>query len=128
MVFVGCSMEASTLLCCSSAVFVVGIFYSCAPAEDARSARPRTRAPLPVGRAHPHPHPSLQVELKNLNSFRAVQESVDFEIVRQAKCVLFVPEMRHESRLRPEKEAQRSFQGNGSLHNSRLLSGAHTAR
>lgn len=28
-----------------------------------------------------------QVELKNLNSFRAVQESVDFEIVRQAKCV-----------------------------------------
>lgn len=32
-------------------------------------------------------HTRLQVELKNLNSFRAVQESVDFEIVRQAKCV-----------------------------------------
>ncbi|CAN0458175.1 unnamed protein product, partial [Scytosiphon promiscuus] len=26
-----------------------------------------------------------QVELKNLNSFRAVQESVDFEIVRQSR-------------------------------------------
>ncbi len=31
---------------------------------------------------------STQVELKNLNSFRAVQESVDFEIVRQSRYAL----------------------------------------
>lgn len=59
-----------------------------ASAENARSIRPANAlralfAALVRMRTRP------QVELKNLNSFRAVQESVDFEIVRQAKCVFF---------------------------------------
>lgn len=47
---------------------------------------------------------NTKVELKNLNSFRAVQESVDFEIVRQAKCYESGEQIRQETRLWDEKK------------------------
>eukprot|EP00903_Cladosiphon_okamuranus_P020074 g18440.t1 len=47
---------------------------------------------------------NTKVELKNLNSFRAVQESVDFEIVRQAKCHEADEVIRQETRLWDEKK------------------------
>eukprot|EP00611_Tribonema_gayanum_P022093 TRINITY_DN4372_c0_g2_i1.p1 TRINITY_DN4372_c0_g2~~TRINITY_DN4372_c0_g2_i1.p1 ORF type:complete len:596 (-),score=179.83 TRINITY_DN4372_c0_g2_i1:288-1940(-) len=45
-----------------------------------------------------------KVELKNLNSFRAVQESTDYEIIRQGKCYETGETIRQETRLWDEKE------------------------
>ncbi|CAB1102915.1 unnamed protein product [Ectocarpus sp. CCAP 1310/34] len=45
-----------------------------------------------------------KVELKNLNSFRAVQEAVDFEIVRQSRCYETDEIIRQETRLWDEKK------------------------
>ncbi|CAM9861325.1 unnamed protein product [Discosporangium mesarthrocarpum] len=47
---------------------------------------------------------NTKVELKNLNSFRAVQESVDYEIVRQGRCYDEGEVIRQETRLWDEKE------------------------
>ncbi|CBN78448.1 glutamyl-tRNA(Gln) amidotransferase, B subunit [Ectocarpus siliculosus] len=47
---------------------------------------------------------NTKVELKNLNSFRAVQESVDFEIVRQSRCYETDEVIRQETRLWDEKK------------------------
>jgi aspartyl-tRNA(Asn)/glutamyl-tRNA(Gln) amidotransferase subunit B len=54
----------------------------------------------------PHGSETLntKVELKNLNSFKAVQDSVDFEIVRQAACYDAAEAIRQETRLWDERE------------------------
>ncbi|CAM9502823.1 unnamed protein product, partial [Heterosigma akashiwo] len=45
-----------------------------------------------------------KVELKNLNSFKAVQQSIDYEIVRQAQAYEAGEGVRQETRLWDEKE------------------------